>query len=170
MTPNSKLKEPTESSDPETDLRIGIGELAVSNAPVILRTMVGSCVGITLYDPLRKVGGMAHIVHPESNGRLDQPGKYADTAIPKLIRDLTRLGGEQRRLVAKYAGGAKMLKAFSSNPIGDLNVEMIERILAQLGLPVLGKDCGGKHGRRLAMDLTRGTLRIEAVGQPSLDL
>jgi len=170
MTPISKLKKPTESPGSETDLRIGIGELAALKSPGILRTLVGSCVGITLYDPLRKVGGMAHIVHPESNGRLDQPGKYADTAIPDLIRDLTRLGGEQRRMVAKYAGGAKMLNAFSSNPIGDLNVEMIERILSQLGIPVLGKDCGGKHGRRLVMDLARGTLRVEAVGLPSLDL
>jgi chemotaxis protein CheD len=170
MAPISKSKKETESSDPETELRIGIGELVVAKSPAILRTLVGSCVGIALYDPLRKLGGMAHVVHPESNGRLDQPGKYADTAIPELIRDLTRLGGEQRRLVAKYAGGAKMLNAFSYNPIGDLNAEMIERILTQIGIPVLGKDCGGKHGRRLAMDLTSGTLRIEAVGQPTLDL
>jgi chemotaxis protein CheD len=153
-----------------TDCRIGIGELVVSKSPGILRTLVGSCVGITLYDPFTKIGGMAHIVHPESNGRVDQPGKYADTAIRELLQHLAHAGGEQRRLVAKYAGGAKMLNAFSSNPIGDLNVEMIERILKQLRIPILGKECGGKIGRRLALDLASGTLRIETIGLQPLDL
>jgi chemotaxis protein CheD len=170
MAPPHEKKQPKEASDSGMDLRIGIGELVVSKSPAVLRTLVGSCVGMTLYDPFRKVGGMAHIVHPESNGRVDQPGKYADTAIRELMRELANQGGEQRRLVAKYAGGAKMLNAFSSNPIGDLNVEMIERILTQLGIPILGRECGGKHGRRLALDLTRGVLRIEAVGQQPLEL
>lgn len=170
MAPLSETKKERDNSDSESEIRIGIGELAVSKSPRILRTLVGSCVGITLYDPQKKVGGLAHVVHPESNGRSDQPGKYADTAICKLIKDLSQLGGEQRRLVAKYAGGAKMLHAFSSNPIGDLNVEMIERILLQLGIPILGKECGGKSGRRLALDLTSGTLRIETVGMNPLDL
>lgn len=170
MAPISKLKNGTHATASDLDVRIGIGELVVSKSPAVVRTLVGSCVGVTLYDPLRKVGGMAHIVHPESNGRVDQPGKYGDTAIRELLRNLNGLGAEQRRLVAKYAGGAKMLNAFSSNPIGDLNVEMIERILTQFSIPILGKDCGGKNGRRLTLDLTLGTLRIETVGQPTLDL
>lgn len=170
MTPLDDSEHDRDRVHLDLEFRVGIGELTVSKAPGILRTLVGSCVGVTLYDPLRKVGGMAHVVHPHSNGRTDQPGKYADTAIRDLIQDVTRFGGEQCRLVAKYAGGAKMLHAFSSNPIGDKNIEMIEKLLLQCRIPILGKECGGKNGRRISLDLTTGTLRIETVGMRTLDL
>ena len=89
---------------------VAIGQWAVAAAPSKIRTLLGSCVGVVLYDRAGRVGGLAHIVLPNSRGAVDHPGKYADTAIPGLIADLDRAlrGKSAGRLVAKLTGGASM--------------------------------------------------------------
>ena len=68
------------------DRKVGMGELAVIQETGVLRTLLGSCVGLVLYDQRNRVGALAHIVLPSANGSNTHPGKYADTAIPELIR------------------------------------------------------------------------------------
>jgi chemotaxis protein CheD len=156
---------------PETIL-VTIGQWRIATAPTLIRTLLGSCVGVVLYDRVAKLGGLGHIVLPESHGVTDQPGKYADTAIPAMISELDRrLGGIVRsRLCAKLAGGASMFPLSSVDPvasalnIGSRNCEAIERILAELRIPILARDLGGSSGRRLTLDTTSGSVMIKVPG------
>src|SRR4051812_45466269 len=106
----SLASDPPDSSGKDVPVAIGRWELAA--APSQLRTLLGSCVGIALHDRISKIGGLAHIVLPDSREVSDNPGKFADTAIPGMIADLDRhLHGKSRgRLTAKIAGGACMFQ------------------------------------------------------------
>jgi chemotaxis protein CheD len=149
---------------------VAIGHWAVATAPAKVRTLLGSCVGVVLYDRVARLGGLAHIVLPSAHGVPDHPGKYADTAIPGLIADFERrLGTNARpRLVAKLAGGASMFQveqnANSTLNIGQRNQEAIEQILAELRIPILARDLGGTAGRRLTLDTASGTVAIKVPG------
>ncbi len=137
---------PTSSKLNTTEvLSIPIGRWGVASAPVCIRTLLGSCVGIVLHDLAAHIGGVAHIVLPKSNGEADHPGKFADTAIPAMILDLDRLRGRKvtRGLTAKIVGGASMFQAGAALNIGRRNSESVEKILADLGIPILGAMSGG---------------------------
>jgi chemotaxis protein CheD len=144
---------------------IGIGEIGVAQGSGSLRTFVGSCVGLALYDHKKKVAGLAHIMLPDSNGRGEPAGKYADTAIPETIRQLERLAGSAGlRLSAKFVGGTKMFAFQKGVTIGDQNVAAVERILGARGIPVLGRCCGGDRGRRISLDVGTGAILVETMG------
>jgi chemotaxis protein CheD len=126
---------------------IGIGEYRVGNFPM-MTIGLGSCIGLTIYDDTLKVGAMVHIMLPDSAGRKDRPGKYADTAIPLLLKELTALGCRQKSLVAKMAGGACMFEYFGTNlNIGERNAEKVRALLKENNIPLLKEDVGGKIGR-----------------------
>ena len=109
---------------------------------------LGSCIGLTLYDPNLKIGAMVHIMLPESGGRTDRPGKYADTAIPLLVKELDALGCKNRSLVAKMAGGACMFEYFGANlNIGERNAEKVRILLKENHIQLAAEDVGGKVGR-----------------------
>ncbi len=153
-------------------IQVMIGQWRIATAPALIRTLLGSCVGVVLYDRVAKLGGLGHIVLPESHGATDQPGKYANTAILGMISDLDRhLGGGSRpRLCAKVAGGASMFQFPSLDPatsalnVGTRNCEAIERILAELRIPILARDLGGSTGRRLTLDTASGSVVIRVPG------
>ena len=75
------------------EIKVGMGDLQVATGPVVFRTLLGSCVGLALYDPHRAIGGLAHVVLPNSGGTAALPGKYADTALPELLRQPCIDGG-----------------------------------------------------------------------------
>jgi chemotaxis protein CheD len=162
----------TNSPDAVAVIAVAMGQWALASAPGKIRTLLGSCVGVVLYDRTAKLGGVAHIVLPYARGALDHPGKYADTAIPALIADFNRrLGGKAKaRLNAKLVGGASMFQleaAVRDNAglnIGQRNQEVIEQILAELTIPVIGRDVGGTAGRRLTLDTTSGIVTIRVPG------
>jgi len=126
---------------------IGIGEYRVGSFPM-MTIGLGSCIGLTLYDPQKKNGAMVHIMLPDSGGRTDRPGKYADTAIPLLIKELDKIGSNKRSLVAKIAGGACMFEYFGTNlNIGERNTEKVRIALKEQGIKISAEDVGGKVGR-----------------------
>lgn len=148
---------------------VAIGRWAVAAAPSQLRTLLGSCVGVALHDRAAKVGGLAHVVLPDSRGDLEHPGKYADTAIPALIADIERAvrGKTAGRLVAKLAGGASMFQLgadTASRNIGRMNQEAVEAILAALRIPILGRDLGGEGGRNMTLEPATGRVWIRTPG------
>jgi chemotaxis protein CheD len=131
----------------EKTLMIGIGEYRIGSQPM-MTIGLGSCIGLTLYDNRLKVGAMVHIMLPESAGRTDRPGKYADTAIPLLIKELSTLGCKNRSLVAKMAGGASMFEYFGTNlNIGERNAEKVRALLKEHQIPLASEEVGGKVGR-----------------------
>lgn len=169
---------PTDSPDLPVPISVAIGQWTVAAAPAKIRTLLGSCVGVVLYDRTAKLGGLAHIVLPTAHGVLDHPGKYADTAIPALIAEFDRrLGGKMRsRLTAKLAGGATMFQVDatarqnSGLNIGQRNQEAVEQILKELTIPILARDMGGASGRRLTLDTTSGIVTIKVPGGASYEL
>jgi chemotaxis protein CheD len=165
--PISPATGPQESAEV---VSVAIGQWAIAAAPARLRTLLGSCVGVVLYERTIRIGGLAHVVLPSARGPVDHPGKYADTAIPAVIADLERRLGlrTKMRLTAKLAGGASMFQvdtpADSTLNIGRRNQEAIEAILDELRIPILARDLGGTTGRRLTLDTVSGIVAIKVPG------
>jgi chemotaxis protein CheD len=131
----------------EQTAMIGIGEYRVGSFPM-MTIGLGSCIGLTLYDDSLKVGAMVHIMLPESAGRSDRPGKYADTAVPTIIKELNAMGCKNRSLVAKMAGGAAMFEYFGANlNIGERNAIKVRALLEEHHIHLAKEDVGGKCGR-----------------------
>ena len=149
---------------------IRMGEMSVAMDGEKLRTLLGSCVGVALHDRSKHVGGLAHIVLPRAQGATDRPGKFVDTAIPALIGSMEEVVAGSLNLVAKLAGGANMFSATESSSIGQRNVESCEEVLRKLGIPIVGRHCGGGQGRRMLLDTATGEVRIERVGHPPVEL
>jgi chemotaxis protein CheD len=152
--------------EPPEVVSVPIGRWGVVAPPKLIRTLLGSCAGVVLHDRVARVGGVAHIVLPDSRGEADQPGKFADTAIPGMIADLERLMGRSSRgrLTAKVVGGASMFQTGPALNIGKMNQNAVDRVLADLGIPVLARDVGGGSGRRLTLDVASGAVTIRVPG------
>jgi len=129
---------------------IGIGEFHVGTEPM-MAIGLGSCIGLTIYDKDRHIGAMVHIMLPDSSGRTDRPGKYADTAIPLLLTKLSDAGCHKASLVAKMAGGACMFEYFGNNlNIGERNAQRVRAVLAENHIKLAAEEIGGKAGRTVA--------------------
>jgi chemotaxis protein CheD len=149
---------------------VRMGELAVAKASGQLRTLLGSCVGLALYDRAQRVAGLAHVALPASRGPTDMPGKFVDTAVPELLELMARLAGRSVRPTARLAGGANMFATETVFTIGQQNVEASELLLRAMEIPIVGSHCGGEQGRRLTLDAATGHVTIELVGQDPVEL
>ena len=154
-------------------ISVPIGRWAVAKSPAAIRTLLGSCVGIVLHDRQTGVGGLAHIVLPESRGAVDQPGKYANTAIPAMLADLEQIAGRKLngRLIAKLLGGARMFSgSIGGLDIGQLNRDATETILANLGITVIARDLGGETGRNIVMSTKTGVVQVKVPGGQAYEI
>jgi chemotaxis protein CheD len=149
-----------------------MGALGVAQGEQVLRTLLGSCLGLALYDRRLKLGGMAHIVLPKAPaGPCELPGKFVDTAVPALMRKLEALSdGTALKLWAKIAGGANMFSSPTTNTIGEQNIAAMERLLQELRVPVIARHLGGECGRRMALDTATGAVTIDVVGADSITM
>ncbi|MEF2965189.1 chemotaxis protein CheD [Paenibacillus sp. M1] len=156
--------------DEQHIVKVGMADLNVIRGQGLIRTTgLGSCVGVTLYDPMLKLAGLAHVMLPSSEiareGALNI-AKYADTAIPELLGRLLSLGASQGRLVAKMAGGSQMFTfagTGDSMRIGPRNVESCKTMLTELGIPLVAEDTGGNFGRTIELNCETGILFIRSV-------
>lgn len=149
---------------------VGMGQLAASREPdESLRALgLGSCIGIAVWDPVARVGGMAHVVLPESaiSSLGSPPGKYADLAVPALMQSVGRLGAAPSRLVCNIAGGAQMFGESNSAVlnIGLRNAVAVRAALAAAGVQVRAAQTGGSVGRTLELLVGSGVVRVRTVG------
>ncbi|MBP1155984.1 MULTISPECIES: chemotaxis protein CheD [unclassified Paenibacillus] len=151
-------------------IKVGMADLNVAHMTGVLKTTgLGSCVGVTLYDARVKVAGMAHVMLPSSDiareGKLNI-AKYADSAIPELIRLMQALGAEVRRMEAKMAGGAQMFSFGTQSDtmrIGPRNVESCKEVLNRYRIPIKAEDTGANYGRTIEFDCQTGILIIRSV-------
>lgn len=156
----------------DTLIRVGMAELQVTSGrnDILRTTGLGSCVGLTLFDQGAGVSGMAHIMLPDSGIAREHPfnlAKYADTAIPELIRRMNELGAAKSRLVAKMAGGAQMFAfaASESMRIGPRNVETVKQLLQFHRIPLAAEDTGLNFGRTIEFHCATGMLCVRSVQQ-----
>jgi len=157
-------------------LTIGIAEQVVSRAPDRLVTLgLGSCVGLVLYDPVTKIGGMVHIMlpcAPQGMAGINK-FKFADTAVPELIRLVTHAGASRHTLQAKLAGGAHMFNnSYLTDvmSIGKRNVDVCLEQLQAHRIPVAAQDTGGIAGRSIEFNCEDGMLQVRTVVTKSLRL
>lgn len=154
----------------QTVIKVGMADLNVAQRGDILKTTgLGSCVGLTLYDARAGVGGMAHVMLPSSEIARDQAfnaAKYADTALPELIKRMLALGASIQGMAAKMAGGAQMF-TFSGQGdtmrIGPRNVESCKKILGAYNIFVAAEDTGANYGRTIELDSSTGMLTVRSV-------
>jgi len=152
-------------------IKVGMADLNVCVSPNAITTLgLGSCVGIVLYDPVKKISGMVHIMLPDSTKILNNSNKakFADTGIDVLIQTMIKIGADRRTLIAKIAGGAQMF-AFSNNSdmmrIGERNVEATKCKLLDLGICLKAEDTGANYGRTIEFYPENGELLIKSVGK-----
>lgn len=153
-------------------IKVGMADLKTCLSPNGVTTLgLGSCVGIAIRDPGSKVGGLAHIMLPDSTAIRNSHqniAKFADTGIDELVRQMELLGAKRKNMVAKIAGGATMFTFQGKNDmvqIGERNVEATKVKLKQLGIPILAEDTGANYGRTVTFFPETGDFHIRAVGK-----
>jgi len=153
------------------EIRIKMAECQVAKAPSILVTLgLGSCIGLTLYDRYKKIGGLIHFMLPSSNGNKNT-AKYADTGIPFLINEMLKLGARRNNLVAKIVGGAKMFNFVEQNSImniGKRNSEAAKKILRSEKVNIIAEDIGEDFGRTIRFYLKTGEVKVTSYKRDEL--
>lgn len=152
-------------------IKVGMADLNVAEAPDVLTTLgLGSCVGIALYDPVIKLGGLAHIMLPDSKQIKNNVNlaKFADTGIQTLIQQMEQRGAKRYRMTAKIAGGAQMF-AFKhmddTMRIGARNTEAVKELLNDYKIPLLAEDTGENYGRTIELHINTGKLVVRTIGR-----
>lgn len=154
-------------------IKVGMADLQVGRHPCMLTTLgLGSCVGISLFDRMTKVCGMAHVMLPSSKQARDNANvaKFADTGIIELLNQMLRLGAKRASVVAKLAGGAQMFafrEVSDVMRIGDRNAEASREVLGMLKVPIVSEDVGLNYGRTIELYSADGSVLIKTIGHGS---
>lgn len=155
---------------PRKALVVGVADMVASNdsSAEIVTYSLGSCLGITIYDPVKKIGGLLHVMLPDSkidlNKGVTAPHMFVDTGVPRLFQAVYNLGAERRRLAVKVAGGSQLLDQAGVFNIGERNFQALSGLLARNGFAVQARDVGGMSSRTLRFDLANGSVTIKSPG------
>lgn len=165
------------SESEQTTVAVGIGKIHATKdtSKVLASCGLGSCVAVSMYDPMARVGGLAHVMLPSSKetGRRVASYRFADVAVPALIKELIKLGATPRRLVCKIAGGAQMLAApgqHNSLSIGERNVEAVREALIEFGIVPDSADTGGTQGRTMRLFVDTGRVVVRTAGGEDVEI
>lgn len=154
-----------------TMIKVGMADLNIAKSPDSLTTIgLGSCIGIAVYDPITKIGGLAHIMLPDSTRMKNNSNiaKFADTGIDELIKRMIAAGASKTRMVAKIAGGAKMFEVSGLSEVGNIgakNAEASKKKLRELGIRLVAEDTGLNYGRTVELYCENGDFLIKSVGK-----
>jgi chemotaxis protein CheD len=173
MTPTLgiEIPTPTPQVDPNAPSAVYLhpGQMHVATAPCAIKTLLGSCVAVCLWDAGARVGGAVHYLLPRGREGRSETGRYGSLAIPALIRAVCALGGQTSSLKAKIFGGAKVLAGLGPSTgasLGDSNVAVAKEILAAENVPVIASDLGGDRGRRVLFHVEDGTAWVWRLNGP----
>jgi chemotaxis protein CheD len=135
------------------------GRIFVSFEPCTVRMVLGSCVSVCLWDPLRGVGGANHFLLPYPGGNGQDSPRFGNVATQHLIEKLLALGCTKPGLMAKLFGGSCVLEAFRAQEthLGTKNVTVARKLLNEEGIPVVVEDVGGQRGRKLIFQTDDGS-------------
>jgi len=152
-------------SSNETMVRMG--ELAVSRNPghVLVSLGLGSCIGLALVDARSGVAGLAHVVLPDSGGREDKLGRFADRAVPELLAQIQKLGAVRPRVKAVLVGGASMFAVGNGGlDVGPRNEAAVREQLKALRIPIVATETGGNRGRTIRVTVDSGRVTSREAG------
>lgn len=147
---------------------VGVADMSIARESQgqLVTYALGSCIGLSAYDPVLKIGGMLHYMLPQPAEQADpktlKPYMYATTGIPLLMRKLAEAGAHQNRLILCAAGGAEILEGAATMAIGKRNRTMLRKVLWKMGIALVAEDTGGAIARTMTLDLARGEVRIKS--------
>lgn len=154
-------------------MRVAMAQLAVAKSPDFIETQaLGSCVGIVLYEPYAKVGGIAHAMLPDVNFAKESsrgnPAKFVNTAIEQLLNTMIEQGANKKYIKAKLAGGANMFPDITREDtmhIGKRNSDAAKEYLDKMKISIVAEETGGSVGRTITLDTDTGKLRVRSIAQ-----
>ncbi len=154
-------------------IKVGMGDFKIGKAPDCIITLgLGSCVGVTFYDRVNKIGGMLHAMLPNSATALNltNKAKFVDTGLTEILTALSKSGANLKELEIKLVGGAQMFACSDDTSvkvlkIGDNNVRATKEWISKFGLKIKAEETGENFGRTIILDTNTGELYIRAVGQ-----
>ncbi len=173
MSLSLNLPPPTRwvATAPKKQLVVGMGDMLASNdvSAQLVTYSLGSCVGIAIYDPIAKVGGLLHAMLPDSTINPDRaaarPYMFVDTGMPAMFHAVYALGGSKLRMVLKFCGGAEFLDEKKIFKIGQRNVEATVAMLVRNGVKVAASETGGHESRTVRLDLANGNITLDIPGK-----
>ncbi len=140
--------------------------LYADKEPTQVVTILGSCVSVCLWDPVKQIGGINHFMLPLWNGQGLASPRYGDIAIEKLLSQLLELGSLKRNIKAKIFGGGEVLDFKNATfNIGARNIEIAQTMLNDLNIPIVARSVGGKLGRKILFFSDTGEVRMKFVGK-----
>jgi chemotaxis protein CheD len=146
---------------------IGIGEMAVSRRPgdILITYSLGTCLGMTIYDPVVRVGGMIHAQLPFSSVNpekaMETQAKFIDLGVPAMFEKAYTLGAQKKRIIIKIAGCTTDTGENSIFKIGERNQIVIRRLLWKNNLFISGEDVGGNLSRTMSLDVSTGIVMVK---------
>jgi len=152
-------------------ITVGISDLKISTSPmdILITYSLGSCIGVTMYDPEVPVGGLIHCMLPTSkideNRAASAPYMFTDTGIPEMLRILYSMGAQKRRLIVKAAGAARLLDDENTFRIGERNEMVLRKILWKNNLLLAASDTGGSVARTMLLQIKDGVTKIRSGGK-----
>lgn len=133
---------------------------------VLVTFALGSCIGVTIYDPIAKVGGMLHLMLPQASCSPEKaqklPCMFADTGVPLLFKKAYGLGAMKERLIVCVAGGAEILADESNFKIGAHNLTMLRKLFLKNNVVIAAEDTGGKNSRTMTLNMKNGQVTIKS--------
>jgi chemotaxis protein CheD len=150
-----------------SEIVIGIADFNVSSNPrdVLVTYALGSCIGVAIYDPVVKVGGLLHYMLPDSNldsiKAREKPAMFADTGIPLLFKSCYQLGAEKKRIIVKIAGGASILDDSNYFRIGEKNIMALRKMFWKNNVLITSEDTGRDYNRTVRLELANGVVRVK---------
>jgi len=151
---------------------VGVADMKISadQSDSLITFALGSCLGITIYDPIARVGGMLHVMLPLSTidpvKAGENPFMFVDTGVPRLFMDCYKSGAKKERLIVKVAGGASAKENQEDDyfQIGKRNFTMLRKLLWKNGVLVAAHDVGGNHSRTMSLDINNGEVKLKVDG------
>ena len=150
---------------------MGVADLAVTGDPSssIVTHALGSCIGVTIYDPVAKVAGLLHFMLPSSKVNPEKaianPAMFGDTGIPLLFRSCYELGGKKERMIVCTAGGAEVLTDDGHFKIGARNRTILRKIFWKNNILLSADDTGGSISRTLSIAVADGMVTVRNKGK-----
>ena len=157
-------------------IKVGMADYKTGRNPDSLISYgLGSCVGIALFDSINKIGGLAHIMLPDSTQarNAENPAKFANTALPLMLDEMLKMGAVKSRITAKIAGGAQMFTFANATDVmrvGERNSEAVRTILKNMDIRIIADDTGGNYGRTVELKLDNGIYRVKTIAKGEKEL
>ena len=136
------------------------GQLMVTKDAMEITTILGSCVSVCFFDPIRCIAGMNHFLMPENDNFKSDIEKFGNTSLEFMLDKMLRMGSNQRDIVAKVFGGGELLAYKNSNfNIGKKNIEAALDFICEHEIGIISKSVGGKMGRKIIFNTLTGIVR-----------